>query len=83
MKTTLNPARNAAAAIILKAVEDWESLCKGKKPQTDCNYNELRRFFKSEWADMLASELDLSAIDILRQLEKQRKESKKEVKPND
>jgi hypothetical protein len=77
MKPIASPTRNVAAAIILKAVEDWQALCKGKKAKSDCNFPELRRFFKSEWAEMLASKLGLSAIALLQRLEKERKESEK------
>lgn len=68
--------RSLAAAIILQAVEDWRRLCKGKKQDGKVNFNELRRFFKSEWFVALASEVKLSPAEVLRRLDTERKGNK-------
>jgi hypothetical protein len=64
-----------ASAVLLQAIEDWQILCKGKEETSDINFNELRSFFRSEWAENLCGHLGISPKKLLAKLEEQRKES--------
>ena len=50
---TVEEAKNLAAAIVAQAVVDWRKLIAGKKPTKECNYIELRNFFRSEYCELL------------------------------
>lgn len=65
--------RNLADAIVLKACKDWRAVCKKiakGKPAPYERFGLLRRFFKSEWCELLCGEAD--PLFILEELEKER-----------
>ena len=71
MNEQIIATKKLTAAIIAQAVADWRKL-----EQTNAynqKYNSLRRFFKSEWAEWLCSELGIEAKDILSRLEAERR----------
>lgn len=66
--------KNFSAAVLTQAIEDWRALISNKAHHT--KYNELRRFFKSDWADLLCHEvLNREATFILDVLEQERRDS--------
>lgn len=77
--------RRVAAAIVLKAVKDWRSLIRAHawKEQTifNKNFTELRRFFKSDYCRMLLTATGVDPLDILKVLEKELEEAKKNPEP--
>ena len=79
MNEKIIATKKLTAAIIAQAVTDWRKL--EQVNAYNQKYNSLRRFFKSEWAEWLCSELGVEAKDILNLLEQERKSlaNKKEV----
>ena len=59
-----------AAGIILNAIDDWKDLI--RKNAKHQSYNEIRKFFRSEWGKYLCSESGVDAEIILDNLEKLR-----------
>lgn len=62
-----------ASAVLLQAIVDWKSLCKGHPETKDCNFAELRKFLKQD-AELYFEILGLSVTPewILNWLEKER-----------
>ena len=64
-----------SAEIVIAAVKDWRQLVKQKawrkKPQANCNFTELRRFFKSEWCAFLMQDFELVPERMLKILEQE------------
>lgn len=79
MTEQIKSTKTLVYAIIAQAISDWRKLEQANAYTQ--KYNGLRRFFKSEWAEWLCSELGVEAKDILNLLEKERKSlaDKKEV----
>ena len=88
--TKLEASALLASEIVSKAVEDWRLLIKKKAwnyapsqkkscpiPNKECNFNELRLFFKSDWCDALCSLIceDICKETILKILEQELKEA--------
>lgn len=71
MNEIIKTTKELAMAIIDQAIKDWRHLI--KKDAYNQKYNELRRFFKSEWAKQLCDELGIEAKDILNLLEEERR----------
>lgn len=74
-----DPWDELAKAIVHQAVVDWRHLIsKGKVYRPigffPVNFNELRRFFKSDYCQLM---IDTDPESILRQLEKELDESRK------
>jgi len=81
MKCTPSPAWKEASerdidnlvfAIVEQAVRDWRNLCQGNTPTKDCNFDELEEFFGAD-CDMLLACTNLSAGQILLQLQRERR----------
>ena len=67
--------RELACAVIEQAVTDWRSMIEKEKQDRVSllyNYNELRRFFKSSWCELLMVHMPIPPADILKQLEEER-----------
>lgn len=60
---------NLTHAIVLQAVRDWRSLCRGAKETSDCNFKELSIFFKSGCNGYIDEEL---AKKIYKKLKKEK-----------
>lgn len=63
--------RSLANGIILFAIEDWRALCVGKKRGV-ITFDDLRRFFMSEWCSILCGQTN--PLYILRKLEDEREQ---------
>lgn len=73
-----DPIHFLSAYIVIGAVEDWRELIYKRvwedpnyTPQKDCNFEEMRLFFKSEWCDYLMQDFDLNPLDVLKLLEQE------------
>lgn len=64
--------QDLAYAIVIQAVEDWRSLCKGKTETKHCNFIELQKFFKNGCEGYIDTE---TAERIYDKLKKERKKS--------
>lgn len=69
-----DPLGMLASMIVVGAVEDWRELIRRKAwqnhyQQRDCNFNELRMFFKSNWCGLLMLTFDIEPAEILAILE--------------
>lgn len=79
-----------ASAVLTKAIEDWRMLTKKKAwnyppsskrsaqlPNAECNFDELRVFFKSGWCEHLCSMIsdNVCKETILKILEQELKEA--------
>ena len=71
MTEQIKSTKTLVYAIIAQAVADWRKLEQANAYTQ--KYNGLRRFFKSEWAEWLCSELGVEAKDILNLLEEERR----------
>lgn len=72
-------ALNLAAAIIEAAVADWRKLIKKKKFDVHygsfTSFDELRRFFKSDWCAFLLQYFSITPDRILAKLEEELQDS--------
>jgi phosphopantothenate synthetase len=59
-------------AIIIQAVRDWRSLCRGAKETKEYNFKELERFFKTDCAGYIDAE---TAKRIYNKLKKERRKA--------
>ena len=80
---TDNAIKNLVAAIILQAVKDWDTLmrknveiCRPQQGKMTVSFDEIRKFFKSEYGQSLCVSVNLSADDILAKLEKRLAQNK-------
>ena len=69
-----DPVGLLAATIVIQAVVDWRELVKrkawrDKDPSRYCNFEELRKFFKSEWCAFLLLKFEVDPERILEILE--------------
>ena len=81
------PLKNDRIAyeIVLFAIHDWRSLVQRKAwkfatQASDCNFRELRAFFKSEWCVFLMQDMDVTPEAVLAVLEKELSEAKEKDK---
>ena len=80
----LNPFQRLANEIIIQAVWDWRRLVDAHaweevNEDPTCNFEEIRHFFKSEYCELLMLGSGLTPGDVLRQLEKELANKRKEV----
>ena len=61
--------KGLAAAIVIRAVQDWRRLSKGAKETRDCNFKELEHFFRHE-CDLFLTGTGMSGAEILKKLKK-------------
>lgn len=67
--------KELACAIIEQAVLDWRAMIEKEKCHKASllyNYNELRRFFNSDWCELLMVYMPIPPADILKHLEEER-----------
>ena len=69
-----------AAEIVIRAVEDWRDLVKQKKWNVSdreryCNFEELRKFFKSEWCEFLMQDFEIEPERLIELLEAELKKA--------
>ncbi len=68
-----------AAEIVIHAVSDWRELIKKQAwvgyQHPQCNFKELRDFFKSEWCDFLMQDFGIDPERLLATLDKELKEA--------
>lgn len=88
--------KELATQIVLKAVDDWRLLVKSRAwhdkpsrknrgiPNKDCNFTEIRNFFKSQYAEELLSicDVNISPREILQKLEKELEEAMRKENRN-
>ena len=76
------PVERLAAEIVAAAVHDWRSLVRKKawkdEPKPNCNFTELRNFFKSDWCEFIMQNFEISPARILALLEKELQEAKQQ-----
>lgn len=79
-----NKTPRLAYEIVLYAVKDWRQLVKRKAwkktASPKCNFNELRKFFKSDWCAFLMQGVRVPPQKILQMLEEELKEAKRKEK---
>lgn len=64
------PYRELAISIVIQAVEDWRLFIYDPYAQSNrYNFEELRKFFKSQWCEFLLECTSASPIKILEILE--------------
>lgn len=66
---SIHPHMLLANEIVLRAIEEWKSLCRGAQECASVNFGELRGFFKSEYCDLLLHGTGLTGEYILTELE--------------
>lgn len=70
-----------AAEIVIHAIDDWRALIARRAWAGHMvyfnNFDELRRFFTSEWCDFLMQNFDFEPDALLQLLEKELEEAKK------
>lgn len=81
-----NGLHNLMCAVFEKAVLDWRMLIRKKAWKKDTTYkhsekvfvtfDELRRFFKSDWAEFYTFGTKIEPLEILKLLEKELEEAK-------
>lgn len=59
-------------AIVMQAVRDWRSLCKGTEETKDCNFKELERFFENDCGGYTDAE---TAKQIYDKMKKERRKA--------
>ncbi len=64
--------REFAAGIIAQTVKDWKTLI--EKKACAAKFNEIRRFFYSDWGYMLCDTIDMSPDVVLEKLEQKRRQ---------
>lgn len=77
------PTKNTqlAVEIVLFAIKDWRELIRQKAwkfryvQKSDRNFNELRKFFKSEWCAFLMQDYELTPETTLATLENELREA--------
>lgn len=65
-------AQELVYAVVMQAVRDWRSLCKGSKETKDCNFKELERFFENDCAGYVDAE---TAERIYERMKKERRKA--------
>lgn len=74
-----NPVSRTAAEIVIHAITDWRELVKQKAwrdyPSRNCNFEELRKFFKSDWCAFLMQGFDVEPARLLEVLEAELQEA--------
>jgi hypothetical protein len=70
-----------AAEIVIHAIDDWRTLISRRAWAGHMvyfnNFEELRRFFQSEWCDFLMQNFDVEPDALLQLLEKELEEAKR------
>lgn len=59
--------KGLAAAIVVRAVQDWRRLVKGAKETGDCDFKELEHFFRYE-CDRYLTGTSMTGEEILKKL---------------
>lgn len=73
-----------AAEIVAGAIDDWRGLIKRKawldyEVEHNRNFDELRRFFNSDWCEYLMQNFAMKPTELLQLLEKELQEAKRKV----
>lgn len=69
-----SPYDRIAAEIVIGAIRDWRVLVNRKAwidrtPSPQCNFDEIRRFFRSQYCDFIMQNFSMTPEDVLMLLE--------------
>lgn len=77
-----DPVALLCSEIVIHAIVDWRMLIKSRAyleplPNANCNFDELRAFFKSSWCEFIMQKFEISTLRILEILEEELEEAKR------